>query len=183
MLRTETQRARLRRGGYIIIGLLILVVFALSVVQVWFLMTTENVPAYGSIQANPQGQPPADDRGAYLLLNDPHNPKYAGDLLKLVETSEPGVVDQASEAHLLSREVNAVLLQSAAFGEDSDYRVYRLGQDTTGPMAHVRDPEAKQMRIRPQGGTWEPGDYLIDVPSEGMFGGRSYFQFAIDPGQ
>ena len=34
--------------------------------------------------------------------------------------------------------------------------------------------------IEPELGRWEPGAYLVDIPAEGMFGGRTYYQFFVD---
>ena len=47
-------------------------------------------------------------------------------------------------------------------------------------MKTARQPGGKVMLIQPESGTWQPGSYLVDIPAEGMFGGRTYYQFYID---
>ncbi len=171
---------RWRRAGYIMIAFLILVVFVLSLVQVWFMYTTTELPAYGSIRADERGLPPADQRGAFLLLNESSNSAYPGSLLQLLATSQPGVVDEVSGAHLRSADVDAVYVQSAAVSEGGDYRVYRIGDVAQDEMSVERQQGGKAVTIRPTDQTWEPGAYMVDVPSDGMFGGRTYYQFYVD---
>jgi hypothetical protein len=36
------------------------------------------------------------------------------------------------------------------------------------------------LRIFPQSGTWLPGDYIVDIPTNGTEGGRDYYQFVVD---
>ncbi len=173
----------LRKAMYIIIGLLMLVVIILSFVQIWVLYTTQDIPGYGSIQANEQGLPPADQRGAFVKLNEQHNPLYPGSLLLLLPTSEPGVVDEKAGAHLSPTDIQAVLIQSAVIGEGSEYRVYRIGEDKQDEMQYSRQSGGKVMLITPKDGSWDPGAYVVDTPSEGMFGGRTYYQFYVDAQQ
>ena len=172
--------SRWRRSGYIFIAFLILVVLVLSFVQVWFMYTTTEVPAYGSIRADERGLPPADQRGAFLLLNEEHSSDYAGQVLQLLATTQPGVVDQASGAHLLPTDIDAVYVQSSAVSEGADYRVYQIGDVAQSDMKVERQPGGKAISIRPTDAIWKPGAYIVDVPSEGMFGGRTYYQFYVD---
>ena len=177
---TAARIGRLRKVGYAIIAFLILVVFILSLVQLWFMYSTSDVQAYGSIRPDARGLPPADQRGAFLLLNESSDAAYPGTLLQLLATSQPGVVDELSGAHLRPEDVNAVYVQSAAVSEGGDYRVYRLGQPEQDEMTVERQAGGKAVVIRPVNAKWEPGAYIVDIPSDGMFGGRTYFQFYVD---
>jgi hypothetical protein len=156
-------------------------VMVLSFVQLWVLSSTESFDAYGLVPADERGWPEADKRGAFLLLNPGHDPKYQGDLVSLLATTEPGVVDEQSGAHFAPTDIKTVLIQSAVVGDGSDYRVYRIGEVEQQEMRASRQPGGKVMLIEPAGGPWEPGAYLVDVPSEGMYGGRTYYQFYVDP--
>jgi hypothetical protein len=37
------------------------------------------------------------------------------------------------------------------------------------------------MLITPENGKWADGVYTVDIPADGMYGGRTYFQFYVDP--
>lgn len=152
----------------------------LTFVEAWVLSMAPDIPAYGASPADQRGWPRSDRRGAFLMLNEPHNPKYAGNLIELLATTEPGVVDSATGAHLLPAELKSVLVQSAILNEGNAYRVYRIGESEQDKMTTERQPGGKVMLIQPADGSWEPGAYLVDVPSEGMFGGRTYYQFYVD---
>jgi hypothetical protein len=173
-------RALARKAGLIAVGLLTLAVLVLSFVQLWVLSTAQDVAAYGAVQADERGLPQADRRGAFLVLNEPHNAIYPGNLVELLATTEPGVVDTKAGAHLLPRELKSVLVQSAALSETGEYRVYRIGEQVQQQMTASRQPGGKVLIVEPANGTWEPGAYLVDIPAEGMFGGRTYFQFYVD---
>ncbi len=174
-------RPRLKRIGLITIGLLTLSVIVLSFVELWVINSVDYVPGYGSSPADARGWPGPDLRGAFLVLNEPHSAKFTGNLVELLSTSEPGVVDTTAGAHLLPAEIKSILVQSAILGEKSDYRVYRIGEPEVDQMTVIKQPGGKVLLITPAVGTWKPGAYLVDIPAEGMFGGRSYFQFYVDP--
>jgi hypothetical protein len=181
--KNEARASRLgrwRRAGYILIAFLIVVVFVLSIVQIWFMYTATDVPGFGSIRADERGLPPADQRGAFLLLNEGINPNYPGTVVQLLATTQPGVIDQASGAHLGPGDIDAVYVQSAAVSEGADYRVYQIGDVVQSEMKVERQQGGKAISIRPSNSTWKPGAYIVDIPSDGMFGGRTYFQFYVD---
>ena len=178
-----TTKRRLKRAGIVAVCLLGVAVFIMTLVEIWMILNVTSLPAYGAIQASDSGYPPDGQAGAFLQLNDPHNAKYPGNLLMLLATTDPGVVDTSEGAHLLSPELKAVLVTSSAISNLSDYRVYRIGVDTPDQMTVTKQPDGKSVLITPTSGKWEPGNYLVDIPSEGMFGGRTYYQFYIDQGQ
>lgn len=180
MTTTQGKLPLIQKLGYIIIAILIFAVLALAIVQLVIFSMAENVPAYGSVPADSRGWPAEDKRGAFLLLNQPHNPDYAGDLLELLATTQAGVVDEKSGAHLLPGEIKSILIQTAAMSENSAYRVNRLGVVEDQQMVYKRQPGGKVLLIENGAGAWAPGTYIVDVPSEGMFGGRTYFQFYVD---
>ncbi len=180
MINSITGNPRIRLGVYILLGFLTLVMVALSVVQLWVLYSTENVPAYGSIQADSRGWPPDSERGAFLILNDQHSSEYAGNLVELLAVTDPGVIDEESGAHLLPSELKSILIQSVALNEPSDYRVERLGDPEPDEMEFDPQPGGTVMLIAPKTGVWKPGAYIVDIPVEGMDAGRTYFQFYVD---
>jgi len=176
-----TGNSRVRLGVYIFLGFLTLVMIALSFMELWVLNSTSDMEAYGSVAADENGYPANDQRGAFVVLNDNHNPIYQGNLIELLATTEPGVVDTSQGAHLVSRDIKALLVQSSALNEPSDYRVYRIGVANADPMNYERQPGGKDLMITSQTGQWPPGAYMLDIPADGMFGGRTYYQFFVDP--
>jgi len=176
-----TANTRIRRGVYILLGVLLLVMVGLTIVQLWVLNTVDNMTAYGSVPAGSNGLPNPDESGAYVILNDDHNPIYQGNLVELLATTDPGVVDATQGAHLVSHEIKSLLVQSYELGDPGDYRVYRIGDPTTDAMKYDEQPGNTLLYITPQSGQWQPGNYLVDIPTEGMFGGRTYYQFYVDP--
>lgn len=184
MINNSSFIRRLSKPVYIFIAFLFVVALILSGIQVWVLLTWD-ISGYSSIPATNMGLPPADQNGAFLALNQPHNPKYVGDLVQLLATTEPGVVTPEAGAHLLSREIKGVLVQSDALSENAQYRVYLMDNGIPAsqlPMSYTAVKAGTIMLIQPQSGQWMPGAYLVDIPSAGMFGGRDYYEFYVDPG-
>lgn len=177
---------RMSKPVYVIMGVMMVAMITLSFVQLWVLYTTSEVAGFGSVQADQRGWPQGDRRGAFIMLNPEQKSNYPGTLIELLATSSPGVVDEEAGAHLLPEDIKAILIQSAVVSEASDYRVYRLLTPETENQAPKemrlnRQPGGKVMIIEPKDSNWEPGAWIVDVPSEGMFGtGRIYFQFYID---
>jgi len=178
-----TSNTKIRRWVYIFLGVLTLAMLGLSFVQLWVLFTVDDMSAYGSVPAGANGLPNPDESGAFIILNDEHNPAYEGNLIELLATTDPGVVDPSQGAHLLSKEIKSLLVQSAELGDSTDYRVYRIGDPNNDAMNYQAPPGNTLLYITPQTGQWPPGNYLVDIPSEGMFGGRTYYQFFVDPDQ
>lgn len=174
-------KPRLKRLGITIVMLMGLAVIILSFVQIWVLSTTENVDAYGVVAADERGWPEPDKRGAYVMLNQQHDPQYPGNLVALLATTEPGVVDEAAGPHFVPADINAILIQSAALSEVAQYRVTRIGVPEQEEVSASRQAGGKVLLITAKDGAWDPGAYIIDIPAEGMFGGRTYFQFYVDP--
>src|SRR5215210_5106353 len=115
-----------KRAFYIGMGLLTAAVLILSVVQAWIVSTANDVAAYGVVQADASGWPAPDQRGAFLMLAEKHNQLYPGNLVQLLATTEPGVVDEKAGAHVIPSELKSVLVQSAILNEAVQYRVYRI---------------------------------------------------------
>ena len=181
-----TPFCRRAKQAYIaVMGLLALAVLVLSIVQTWILATGDIASASRAIPADERGLPPADRRGAFIVLQDGHmNPVYQGNLVELLATTQPGVVAPETGGHFKPGEIRQVIIQSAVISEEtSEYQIYRIGVDENQQFTRARQPGGKLLTIETASGSWEPGAYLVDIPSEGMFGGRTYFQFYVDAEQ
>jgi len=165
---------------YIFIGALAVAMLALSFVQIWVLFTVNDMQAYGSVPANASGMPNPDESGAFIILNDDHDPVYEGDIIELLALTDP-VVDPSEGAHLVPSEIKSILIQSAELGSPTDYQVTRLDNSDPVPVKYDEKPGNTLLYITPAAGQWPPGDYMLQIPSEGMFGGLTYFQFFVDP--
>src|SRR4051812_32173676 len=153
---------------------------ALSFVEVWVTGTTDNIQAFGAIQPNSQGLPNPDEHAAFLMLNDKHSAQFPSNLVELLAVTDPGVVDTTQGAHLQPSELKSVFVQTEVAGDVSEYHVYRIGVEPLDQMKVTRDAGGRSVTVVPQNGQWAPGAYLVDVPAEGMFGGRTYYQFFVD---
>ncbi|HET6314766.1 MAG TPA: hypothetical protein VFH60_13100 [Chloroflexia bacterium] len=172
---------RWRKPVYIVLGILGLAMFIMSLVQVWVLLTVEDPSGFGAVQADSEGMPATDQRGAYLMLKPDHDPAFPSGLIKLLTTTQAGVIDPTVGAHVTPADLDAVLLESSNIStEVSDYRLYIIADQVEYPMKYDRATGGKSLQIRPASGVWRPGAYQLDVPSDGMFGGRDYYQFYVD---
>ena len=167
--------------GYIFIAVLTLAVLSLAIAQPLIFGFAPNPPAYGFVQVDAKGNPQEDKRSAFIMLFPTENNRFPSTTIELLATNRPGVVDETSGVHLYPDEIAQILIQTASVGEPSDYQVYRAGAEVTEPLKAVRQPGGKQIILRRQSGEWQPGMHIIDVPSEGMFGGRTFFHFYVDP--
>jgi hypothetical protein len=180
LLNNATIRTNLKRTGFAFIGLLLIAVIAMSFVELWVIYGTDKIPGFGAVQVGAQGLPGPSQRGAFLILDPSASARFPSTALELLATTEPGVVDAESGAHVYPSELKSVVVQSAVVGGPAEYRVYPIGEQTAGPVKAVPLPGGRAMMIAPESGVWAPGNYIVDVPADGMFGGRTYYQFYID---
>lgn len=173
---------RARRFGYIAVSILAFSVLALAIAQPIIFGLAPSPLAYGSVQINERGYPQEDKRGAFVMLypNQGQETRFASQLIELLATNRAGVVDEAAGAHFYPDEIAHILVQTATINEPGDYRIYRYGADGPEPMKFLRQPDGKHIIMQRQSGEWQPGRYVMDVPSEGMFGGRTFFHFYVD---
>ena len=160
-------------------GLLILAVIALSAYQFYIINFGPDAPAYSMFTTDETNLPLGDARGAFLQLDPNANQRFPTNLLGLLETETPGVVTTEQAVHLLPSELSAVVVRQSAIADSSDYRVYRLGAEAY-PMTVERLANQVMVRVHPESGPWLPGDYIVDIPANGTFGGREYYAFVVD---
>src|SRR5262249_34550443 len=78
-----------RRIMYPLIGVMILVVFALSVYEAYVNVAGDDVRAFIGVPMDTGDLPPADYKGAYLRLKPGADPRFPSNLVALLETSQP----------------------------------------------------------------------------------------------
>lgn len=174
----------LRKIIYGVIGVLILVVFGLSLYQTYLLNFGPDPITYSGVPAGANALPQEENRGAFLQLKPGVSPgaglHFPSNLVQLLETTEPGVVDAPKLLQIEGGALDAVIVHQATIDTGLDqYRVYAVGKDPQ-EMRVERLAGGRMVRIQPSAGPWQPGSYLVDVPSGGMFDtSRLYYAFAI----
>ncbi len=169
-----------RRVIYPLMAVLIVVVFGLSMYEDYVLNAGPDVSGYMGVPADPGDLPPADYKGAYLLLQPGANSRFPSNLVQLLETDTPGVITTTQVLQIDAKAVAAVLINQTSIDFDvSEYRVYAVAKEPQETTA-VREGGGTVLKITPKEGLWAPGSYIVDVPSGGMFDtSRVYYAFNV----
>jgi hypothetical protein len=169
-----------RKIMYPLIGLLILIVFALSMYETY-------VTNFGPDPSSAIGVPSAsgvlprdDQRGAYVQLKPGADPRFPSSLVQLFDSDTPGIFTADETVQLDSHAIDAVIVSQSTIDPDAtQYRVYAVAQDPQETVAE-RMNSGRMLRIQPKSGLWAPGSYVVDVPSGGMFdNSRVYYTFTV----
>ncbi len=169
---------RMTRVLMVVSGIMILTVFALSLYEIYIINFAPDAGAYSFVVADEGNLPPTDARGAFLQLTA-DTTRYGTGLIALLETETPGVIAPEQAFHVKPSELVAVAIRQAAIADGADYRVYRV-TEAEYPMGQERLPNGVVLRVFPQDGHWLPGNYIVDIPANGTFGGREYYAFVVD---
>jgi len=114
--------------------------------------------------------------GAYLLIDD----GAAQGLLKLFAWSFP-LDEPPQEAPAVAPTALAgFFIQQKGLDDPEAYRLYHLEDGDAVTLAAQVESFQKQLRLTPLQAL-EAGTYMLDVPSGGMFAGREYYYFRVDP--
>jgi len=166
-------KVRIPRGTAVGVGVMLLFLFS--------------IPLAPLLSGIPTGQPehklmrnlPDRADGAYLALSDG---RQSG-VLKLFAWSFP-VDNFPSESPVISpAQLQNVTISQKGLAEPQRYFLYRLEGDDAGHPITLQAQETefqRRMELSPA----EPlaaGDYMLDIPTGGMFAGREYYYFRVDP--
>ncbi len=176
--RTSPRIRRMTRVLTVITAIMILAVFAMSLYEVYIINFGPDAGAYSFVVPDEGNLPPADARGAFLQITGDTS-RYGTNLIALLETETPGVITPEQAFHVKPTELSAVTIRQSAIADNGDYRVYRIAADEY-PMGQERLPSGTVLRLFPQSGPWLPGNYIVDIPANGTFGGREYYAFVVD---
>lgn len=170
---------KMRPWMNIILALGALAVFVLTIWQLVFLRSAENAAGSMPVQASATNPDVPVRRGLYVQMSD----RSFNELLPVTEgrlTAPLGVANFAPGT------VKWIVVSGSIYLSDSrQYRIYKLYRDGDGSdeiparLENVQIGEDKVVRFAPQTGTFEPGAYLIDIPTDGMLGGRTYAYFIL----
>lgn len=170
--RNSKPRVRIPRGPAIGVGLMLLALFS--------------IPLAPLVSGIPSGQPehklmselPDRANGAYLALSDG---RQSG-ILKLFPWSFP-IDEFPAESPVVSPDqVQNLTISQKGLDEPQRYLLYRLEDGDSHPVALQSQEIAfqRQLSLTPLE-PLEPGDYMLDTPIGGMFAGREYYYFRVDP--
>ena len=114
--------------------------------------------------------------GAYLVIDD----GSVQGLLKLFAWSFP-LDEPPQDAPAVAPEALAgFFIQQKGLDDPGAYRLYHLEDGDAVALTAQVESFQKQMRLTPLQAL-EAGTYMLDVPSGGMFAGREYYYFRVDP--
>jgi heme/copper-type cytochrome/quinol oxidase subunit 1 len=139
------------------------------------------IPLLGGIPSASSPQPvtaelPERANGAYLQVVD----GSTQGLLKLFPWSFP-LDEPPEETTAVSPAVlKGFFIQQKGLDDPAAYRLYHLDDGDAITLNAQVVSFQKQMSLVPSE-TLEPGVYVLDIPTGGMFSGREYYYFRIDP--
>ena len=169
----EGGRRRMRRIPRKLVfgtGFVMLALFSVPVIPL-----LAGIPDSGRPQAV-AAELPERASGAYLQIRD----GGTQGLLKLFPWSFP--LDELPHESLAvaPSALAGFFIQQKGLDDPEAYRLYHLEDgDAVALTARILSFQ-KQMALVPNEAL-EPGTYLLDIPSGGMFAGREYYYFRIDP--
>ena len=113
---------------------------------------------------------PADNRGAYLITDDGVMQLFAWHVQPDGFPSDAPTLEPDS--------IRAATIVQKQFAEPDGYRLLNM---TTGQRVEWASSatEGMHLTLRPAG-ELPPGEYLLIVPSDGMFGGNSLHYFRLE---
>jgi heme/copper-type cytochrome/quinol oxidase subunit 1 len=166
-----------RRGRRVPRGFLLgagAVLLALLSVPVIPLIT--GIPSAGDVQQPLMSQLPDRANGAYLEAGD----GTQSGLVKLFAWAFPlDELPQESPA-IHPSHFQGFIVQQKGLDDPEHYRLYHLQDGDSVPLSSTVTSFQTQLRLVPTE-PLEEGDYMLDIPSGGMFAGREYYYFRIDP--
>ena len=132
----------------------------------------------GSAEQKIMTELPERASGAYLTLSDG---QQTGDL-KLFPWSFP-IDDIPEESPVVSpTQVQGLTIMQKGLDEPQRYHLYHVEDEESHPVPlQAQEIEfQRQLSLLPAE-PLEPGDYMLDIPTGGMFAGREYYYFRVDP--
>ena len=129
----------------------------------------------GSTQQSMMSELPDRANGAYLTLSDG---SQTG-LIKLFAWSFP-VDDFPAESPAISpQQFQNILISQKGLDTPDQYQLFHLADGDPIPLQAQEISFQRKMQIKPKE-ELEEGEYLLDIPTGGMFAGREYYYFRID---
>jgi hypothetical protein len=153
-------------------------VFALPLTQLAFLRQSEDAPGSMPVAASASNAAIPGHRGIFVQMND-------GSFQELLPVIEGSYVVPFGAANFKPGQVKWAVVSASMNLNADQYRIYKLYRDGSGSdvltttFQVVQLAEDKVVRFAPQDGSWPPGAYLLDTPSDDITGGRTYAYFII----
>ncbi|MCA9910823.1 MAG: hypothetical protein KC519_19340, partial [Anaerolineae bacterium] len=165
-------RRRIPRG--VALGVAVIVLFLLSVpILPFFMGITDGTPQYTLM-------PELLERssGAYLQVDDGQQ----HGLMKLFVWNFP--LDEAPvDSPVLNPDfVQEIVISQRGLDNADRYQLFHVhgSSDHRIPLLALPDDSGRQLALTP-GEALQPGDYMLSIPVDGMFAGREYYYFRLDP--
>lgn len=165
--------ARQRRIPYATLAGFALVLLALITIPLTPLVM--GIPAHTNPQPVLAGLP---DRatGAYLEVGGGPSPG----LIKLFAWNFPLDEFPSESPTLNPQQLAGLLVSQKGLDAPAQYRLFHLEDGAAIPLQAEEIAFQRQLRLVP-GKPLAAGRYLMDIPAGGMFAGREYYYFRVDP--
>jgi hypothetical protein len=152
------------------IGLVILALISIPVVPLMMGIPQETV------QQSMMAKLPDKATGAYL---DVGNGEQSG-VVKLFPWSFAVDEFPAESPAVNPFHLHSLLVSQKGLDEAVNYQLFHLQDGDQIPLQAEEISFQRQLRLTPTE-PLEPGDYMLDIPIGGMFSGREYYYFRVDP--
>lgn len=170
---------KIRPWMNIILALGALAVFILTIGQLVFLRSAENAAGSMPVSASTTNPDVPVRRGLYVQMSD-------GSFNELLPVTESRLAAPLGVANFAPGTVKWIVVSGSIYLNDSkQYRIYKLYRDGDGSdelpvkLEKVEIGADKVVRFAPVSGSFAPGAYLIDTPTDSMIGGRTYAYFIL----
>jgi hypothetical protein len=77
-------------------------------------------------------------------------------------------------------QVEALLISQKGLDNPENYRLFYLDDGAAIPLHYEEIAFQRQLRLAPDK-PLDAGTYVLDIPAGGMFAGREYYYFRLDP--
>ncbi len=167
---SATPRPRIPKGFLIGVGLMLLALLSVPILPL-----IVGVPEAGA-PPPAMSQLPERADGGYLQVGD----DTQSGLMKLFAWSYP--LEEVPEETLVVNPMHvlSIFIQQKGLDDPSAYHLYHLDDGDLVPLRNEIVSFQKQLRLVPLE-SLAPGAYMLDIPTGGMFAGRQYYYFRVDP--
>lgn len=114
--------------------------------------------------------------GAYLVVGG----RQPQGFIKLFAWNFP-LDEFPGESPILNPDqLDGLLISQKGLSNAENYRLYHLEDGTAIPLQYEEIAFQRQLHLSPNK-PLDTGNYVLDIPAGGMFAGREYYYFRIDP--
>jgi heme/copper-type cytochrome/quinol oxidase subunit 1 len=164
-------RRRVPKGLLLGAGMIFLALLSIPIIPL-----VTGIPSSSDAQQSLMSQLPDRASGAYLEAGD----GAQSGLVKLFSWAFPLDEPPQESPAINPSHIQGFVVRQKGLDDPEHYRLYHLQDGDAVPMSATVTSFQTQLRLVPTE-PLEEGDYMLDIPSGGMFAGREYYYFRVDP--